>query len=174
LFSRVIETCSRTDTRLAGTRCKDPRRGEVLSGELLGPLRSRLRRADDGGTVRRPARFKLRGGGHRDERGRRRGRHPLEGEKPKGGSSLSAACSAGHGLPRRAKPGRRARTTPSVNGASARANARRARPAGRQADAAEGETFEGPESHERCRMKHDGEVSGGTRRQEGRNPEDAA
>jgi len=33
-MSRVIETCSRTDTRLAGTRCRNPRRGEVLSGEL--------------------------------------------------------------------------------------------------------------------------------------------
>jgi len=33
-MSRVIETCSRADTRLAGTRRRNPRRGEVLSGEL--------------------------------------------------------------------------------------------------------------------------------------------
>jgi len=61
-----------------------------------------------------------------------------------------------------------------LNGAAARANARRARPAGRQVDAAEGEISEGPESHERYRLKHGGEVSGGTRRQEGGNPEGAA
>jgi hypothetical protein len=153
---------------------QEPQEGRGSLRRASGPLRSRLRRADDGGTVRRPARFKLKGGGHRDERGRRRGRQPLEGEKPKGGSGRCAACSAGNGLPRRAKPGRRARTTSSSSGASVRADARRARPAGRQADAAEGETFEGPESHERYRLKHGGEVSGGTRRQEGGNPEGAA
>jgi hypothetical protein len=123
-----LETCSAPTPGSPGRGARTPGGGEALFGELLGSARSRLR---GDGTV---------GFGRSNQaRGRKdplsgavaQGGYPWRGLKPKGGTSRLAFGRNGHGLPRRRKPGRRART-PHGSGQRVRSSQRQAGKAGRE------------------------------------------
>jgi hypothetical protein len=108
-------------------------------------------------------------------RWRRGGRVPLEGTEAQGRLGLlrssSVAATDFHGD--ESPEGGRGHRTALVSG-SVRADARRARLVERPAPCRGRGILRRAKSHERCRLKHGGEVSGGMKRQEGRNPEGAA
>lgn len=161
----------RTDTRLAG-KVQNPRRGEVLRGEPRGSPRSRLRRARNG---RRFAADPLQAQGRRlrKTRSRRGGRKTPGGDEiPREDRATPAGFGrgGGNGLPRSARPGRRARTQ-GGSGRRVRSSQRQAgRPAGRRRPCRGRGNLRREESHERYRLKHGGRVPGGRKRQEGGKP----
>jgi hypothetical protein len=123
-----------------------------------------------------PTKAKLMGGGAREERGRRGGGGPLEGKKPKGGTSRPGASAP-------MRPRTSAETKPRKTGEDT-AESSAAGPL-EPTSSGEGRTERfGPcrgrgilrraESQERTDLKHDRKVAGGTKRQEGWNPGDAA
>jgi hypothetical protein len=154
---------------------QEPQEGERLSSESFEALRDRHSEGPVPGSVLASRPTKPAGGSLRLVRRRRGGRVPLEGKQsPREARVRPLLREAGdNGLSRRAMPGRRARICTARVGRSVRANAMRAGWTERPTRAAKGESFEGqipgalPSETRR-------EVSGGTRRQEGRNPEDAA
>lgn len=96
-----------TDTRLAGTRCRNPRRGEALFGELPAFL-DRDSEGQGPPAVRRRHRVQAHGRRFRDERRRRGGSYnPWRGKNSREDRAPHAACRQwSNGLPRRRKPGR--------------------------------------------------------------------
>jgi hypothetical protein len=114
--------------RLAGMRCRNPRRGR---GSLRRTSRLSAMETPRGrfrGACLHAIRVQARGRRFRLVRGRRGERVPLEGmESPREARVRPLLREAGdNGLPRRAKPGRRARICTTRVGGSVRANARRA------------------------------------------------
>lgn len=151
-----------TDTRFAGTRCKEPRRGGLLCGASQGRSRQRLRRAGTGRRLRRPNQSSgeeapVKSGPSAN------GDAPLEGEKLKGGTSRRFAGATDfrgeqspggeRGIPR-AKTADPIEPTPGGQ----------AQPRG-GAMPREGKPSKS-ESHERYRLKQGDTVSGGRKRQE--------
>jgi hypothetical protein len=163
-----------TDTRLAGTRCRNPRRGRGSLRRISRPSAIDTPRGRPG-SVLAPSSAKPAGGGPRLERGRRGGRGPLEGTKTQG--RLESDRSFGRLRTTDFRGGQR----PEGRRGSARLGSAGpfestpsglGRPRG-STRAAEGETFEGkiPRALPSETWR---EVSGGTKRQEGTNPEGAA
>jgi hypothetical protein len=99
--------------------------------------------------------------------------HPWRGRKPRGGTSRRGATCAerGNGLPRREKPGRRARNRAAACGRS-RSSVRQAGWSDREVKdrAAGGESSGGHNPTSVTRLKEGGRGTGGTRRQEGEKP----
>jgi len=123
-----------------------------------------------------PTTAKPTGGGAREERGRRGGGRPLEGEKPKGGTSRPGASAP-----------MRPRTSAEMKPREASEDTAESSAAGPLEPTSGGEDRterRGPcrgrgnlrraQSQERTDLKHGREVAGGRKRQEGRNPGDAA
>jgi hypothetical protein len=161
-----------TDTRFAGTRCRTPG-GVRISEENLAAPRDRDSEGQEEAGGLPPTRSKPRGGGARKTRARRGGRKTPGGDRiPREDRATLAGFGrgSGNGLPRSARPGRRART----QGGSGRRVRSSQRPAGRPAERRRPCRGRGnlrrEESHERYRLKHGGRVTGGRKRQEGGKP----
>jgi hypothetical protein len=154
---------------------QEPQEGERFSPENLEALRDRHSEGPAPGPVFAPDPAKPAGGASAEAGASRREGTPGGESKPKGGTSPTAP-SGGRGQ-RTSAEGKARKAGEDLHGSGRRVRlnqrqagwvGREARPVPRKGNPSKGK------SQERCRLKHGGEVSGGTKRQEGRNPGDAA